>query len=246
MSLPRLRSASLLAVGLAFLLLIACRTGRAQEPTPGPSITPITSLPTPAPTPVDIAPTPTLAAPTATPPPTPTPAPTITPIPPASTTPTSTPITVILSQLRNDEYDFTVGVPPDWAVYGLQTTLVQGWSPTREALIYVKLIPFPNPFFNISSYTDLWLDSLRAESEEFQELGRNRLQVGTLPAMEVSYRYRFAGAEYQARALFVLAGTMAFFVDGIATERLWPSQEATLNAVIRSFRPGLRYAPPRS
>ena len=246
MSLPSLRSALLLAVGFAFVLLIACRAGRAQEPTPGPSIAPATSLPTPTPTAADPTPTPTLAAPAATPPPTPDLPPTITPIPPASPTPTPTPITIILSQLRNDEYDFTIGVPPDWAVYGLQTTLVQGWSPAREALIYVKLFPFPNPFYTISSYTDLWLDSLRAESEEFQELGRTRLQVGNLPGMEVAYRYRFAGAEYQARALFVLAGTMAFFVDGIAPEPLWPSQEATLNAVIRSFRPGLRYVPLRS
>ncbi|MBI3953321.1 MAG: hypothetical protein HY330_02290 [Chloroflexi bacterium] len=238
---PSIRSASLVAIGLAVVALSGCRTG-AQEPTVTPA-RPTAAVPTPTATVVAVippSPTPTLAPP-APPPATP---PTPTALPTPATTPTPTPVTIVLTQLRNDQYDFTVGVPTEWVVYGLQTTLVQGWSPAREALLYIKLIPYPNPFFNISSYTDLWLDNLRAESEDFRELARTRLQIGGLPAMEVLYSYRFEGAAYRARAVFMLAGTMAFFLDGIATEGMWPAHEAVLTAILRSFSPGPSHFPP--
>jgi hypothetical protein len=158
--------------------------------------------------------------------------------------PTPLPVTVILSELHNDQYDFAVGLPSQWDVYGLQTTLVQAWSPGRDALLYIKLIPYPNPFFNISSYTDLWLESLRAESEQFTELGRARFALNGLPAMEVLYTYRVGGDVYRGRAIFILAATMAFFVDGIALESGWPSQDGVLYAILHSFRPGSSYFPP--
>ncbi|MBI4332566.1 MAG: DcrB-related protein [Chloroflexi bacterium] len=230
---------TILGVALALALLLpyfACQPVETPSPPPAETAGPL-GTPPPAPpgaTPATTAtpapqPTPKPATPKPSPSPTRKPAP-----PPPTVAPTAKPEPGVY---RNETHGFVIRYPAPWTAQetGERSPIVRIFSPGAYPVVLVEL----NATTELTTPTKYAQDQLtqwRTTLNRFNIDEQKDITLGDVPAYQAVFSWVSDNVTLKAKMLFVLRGSQAFVVYGLAPRADFDNMVQITDAILTSFR----------